>query len=120
MISVYKRYVVRLTEAERGQLETLVRRGRAHTRKLLYARILLKADADGPDRWTDERIAEALEASAATVAREGDAFAKMGWRWRPCPRSPEGPGGGFWTDEPRRTSSPFRAPILPKVGSAGA
>jgi hypothetical protein len=48
---VYKRYVVRLTEKERGQLETLVRRGRAHARKLLYARILLKADANGPDRW---------------------------------------------------------------------
>ncbi len=56
MISMYKKYV-RLPEGERGRLETLVRRGRAHTRKLLYARILLKADADGPHRWTDERIA---------------------------------------------------------------
>ncbi len=83
---MYKKYVVHLTQEERRQLQTLVRRGsRAHTRKLLYARILLKADADGPDRWTDERIAEALEVSTATVAERGGAFAtfaKMGSRWR--------------------------------------
>src|SRR5215212_8033491 len=71
---MYKKYVVRLTEEQRSQLETLVRRGRAHARKLLYARILLKADADGPDRWTDERIADALEVSTATVARERRRF----------------------------------------------
>ncbi len=41
-----KRYVVRLTDEEREYLEALVSRGRAHARKLLYARIfLLKADA---------------------------------------------------------------------------
>ncbi len=57
---MYKKYVVRLTEEEREQIEKLVRRGRAHARSLLYGRILLKADADGPDRWTDERIADAL------------------------------------------------------------
>lgn len=67
---MYKKYVVRLIEEEREQIEKLVRRGRAHARSLLYGRILLKADADGPDRWTDERIAEALEVSTATVARE--------------------------------------------------
>jgi hypothetical protein len=38
---VNKKYVVRLTDEERQQLQTLVRRGEAHTRKLLYARILL-------------------------------------------------------------------------------
>jgi hypothetical protein len=51
---VYKRYVVHLTEEERGQLETLVRRGRAHARKLLYARILLKADANGRPMLMDQ------------------------------------------------------------------
>jgi hypothetical protein len=70
VISLYKKYFVRLNEEHRGRLEALVRRGKAHTRKLLYARILLKADANGPDRWTDEKIAEALEISTATVARE--------------------------------------------------
>ncbi len=75
---MYKKYVVRLVEEEREQIEKLVRRGRAHARSLLYGRILLKADADGPDRWTDERIAEALEVSTATVARERRRFVEDG------------------------------------------
>ena len=91
VISIYKKYVVRLTEEERSQLETLVRRGRAHTRKLLYARILLKADADGPDRWTDERIAEALEISTATVARERRRFCEDGLEVALMPKKPGRP-----------------------------
>ena len=75
---MYKKYVVRLIKEEREQIEKLVRRGRAHARSLLYGRILLKADADGPDRWTDERIAEALEVSTATVARQRRRFVEDG------------------------------------------
>src|SRR3712207_6525406 len=37
-------------------IERLLRLGRAHARKLLYARILLKADVDDPDRWTVESV----------------------------------------------------------------
>jgi transposase len=87
---VYKRYVVHLTEGERGQLEALVRRGRAHSRKLLHGRILLKADANG-DGWTDERIAEALEVSVATVARERRRFCKEGLEVALMPRKPSTP-----------------------------
>jgi NADH/NAD ratio-sensing transcriptional regulator Rex len=76
-----KKYVVRLTTEEREHIETLLQRGRAHARKLLYARILLKADANGPDRWTDERIAEAFEVSTATVARERQRFLEDGWNY---------------------------------------
>ena len=75
---MHKRYVVRLTQEQRSQLETPVRSDRAHDRKLLYARILLKADANGPDRWADERIADALEISTATVARERRRFCEDG------------------------------------------
>ena len=88
---MYKKYVVRLTEEERGQLETLVRSGRAHARKLLYGRILLKADADGPDRWTDELIADALEVSTATVARERRRFCEEGLEVALMPRKPGRP-----------------------------
>lgn len=86
---MYKRYVVRLTEGERERLEALVRLGRAHSRKLLYARILLKADASeaGP-AWTDERIAEALETSADTVARERRRFLEDGLEVALMPRKP--------------------------------
>ena len=82
---MYKRYVVRLTDQERSQLQTLVRRGRAH------ARILLKADADGPDRWADERIAQAFEVSAAMVARERRRFCEDGLEVVLMPRKPGRP-----------------------------
>jgi transposase len=76
---VYKRYVVRLSYQEREHLEALVRRGREHARSLLYARILLKADAsEGGPAWTDEKIADALETSADTVARERRRFVEDG------------------------------------------
>jgi transposase len=88
---MYKKYVLRLTEEERSQLQTLVRSGRAHARKLLYARILLKADADGPDRWTEERIADALEVSTATVARERRRFCEEGLEVALMPRKPGRP-----------------------------
>jgi DNA-binding MarR family transcriptional regulator len=51
-----KKYVVRLTDEQREQIERLLRLGRAHARKLLYARVLLKADVDGPARWTVESV----------------------------------------------------------------
>jgi len=86
-----KKYIVRLTDQERGQLETLVRRGRAHARKLLYGRILLKAEADGPDHWTDERIADTFEVSAATVARERRRFCEEGLEVALMPRKPGRP-----------------------------
>ena len=76
---MYKRYVVRLTDEERRRAEKLVRRGGAHARSLLYARILLKTDAsEGGPAWTDERIADALETSTDTVARERRRFAEDG------------------------------------------
>jgi transposase len=87
---MYKKYVVRLTDQERGKLETLVRRGRAHARKLLYARILLKANAN-KDPWTDQRIADALELSTATVARERRRFCEEGLEVALMPKKPGRP-----------------------------
>jgi len=89
---MHKRYVVRFADDEREHLEALVRRGRAHARKLLYARILLKADAaEGAPAWTDERIADALEASAATVARERRRFSEEGLEVALMPKKPGRP-----------------------------
>jgi transposase len=86
-----KKYVVRLATEDREHIETLLQRGRAHARKLLYARILLKADANGPDRWTDERIAEAFEVSTATVARERQRFLEDGLEVALMPKKPGRP-----------------------------
>ncbi len=51
-----KKYLVTLTAEERTQLEQLLRGGKAATRKVTRARILLKAS----EGWPDQRIAEAL------------------------------------------------------------
>jgi transposase len=85
-----KKYRVRLTDEERNHLEKLVRKGKAHARKLLYARILLKADEDGP-AWTDERIADALEVSVATVARERRRYFEEGLEVALLPKKPARP-----------------------------
>ena len=61
-----KKYVVRLTDGERAQLAALVSKGKAAARKLTHARVLLKADVEGPC-WTDERIADALDVGRRTV-----------------------------------------------------
>jgi hypothetical protein len=57
-----KRFVVRLSVEERGQLESLVAKGKAAARKLTRARILLKADCSslGP-AWRDPHISYALD-----------------------------------------------------------
>lgn len=62
--------VVRLSEAERAALHTLVGSGTAPARRLTHARILLKANQGeaGPG-WTDAAIAVALEVGISTVAR---------------------------------------------------
>ncbi len=86
-----KRYRVRLTDEERNHLEKLVRKGKAHARKLLYARILLKADENGPAAsasWTDERIADALEVSVATVARQRRRYCEEGLEVALLPKKP--------------------------------
>src|SRR5262245_50120298 len=65
-----KTYVVRLSSEERQQLETLVRKGKSPARRLLKARILLKADvSEAGDGWSDSRIIEALDASPSMVYR---------------------------------------------------
>jgi hypothetical protein len=65
-----KKYVVTLSMEERERLEALIRTGTNSARKLLRARILLKADAsEAGDAWTDDQIAEGLDSSLKTVAR---------------------------------------------------
>jgi hypothetical protein len=65
-----KKYIVKLTKEERASLSKLIAQGEASARKLMHARILLKADSseDGP-AWTDQAVSEALEVGTATVER---------------------------------------------------
>jgi hypothetical protein len=70
--------VIRLSEEQRQALQALIRTGthKAHART--RAQILLKADADGPDAWPDERVAEALGVCRMAVSRVRQQFAAEG------------------------------------------
>lgn len=61
-----KKYIVRLTDQERGELVAVVKKLKGTSQKVRRAQILLKADADGPN-WTDQRIAEAFSCRTKTV-----------------------------------------------------
>ena len=75
-----KKYVVTLTADEREQLAGMIAAGKAAAQKRAHARILLKADAaDGGPGWTDDRIAEAVEVSTATVERVRQRFVEDGF-----------------------------------------
>ena len=65
-----KKYVVRLSTEEREQLQGLLRKGKGPARRLLKARILLKADvSDAGPGWSDSRIIAALDTSASMLYR---------------------------------------------------
>jgi transposase len=69
---------VRLSAEERAALERLVHTGTHPAHATRRARILLKADAAGPDAWPDERLAQALDINRMTVSRVRAQFAAEG------------------------------------------
>src|SRR5262245_35154233 len=74
-----KRYKVTLEADERRGLHDSIAAGEAAARKLVHARIPLKADAaEGGPAWPDHRIAEALEVSTAAVERVRRRFVEQG------------------------------------------
>ena len=62
-----KKYVVRLTPDQRDALDRLLRTGSHPAAMRRRAAILLHTDADGPDAWTDEDIADHLGTTRVTV-----------------------------------------------------
>jgi transposase len=75
-----KKYVVRLSQEERKQLDEMIRKGKSSAQKLMKARILLKADvSEGGEGWSDSRIVEALETSATTVYRTRQQLVEEGF-----------------------------------------
>ena len=59
-----KKYIVKLSEQERKELQELISTGKNSARKLMHARILLKADES-----EDDQISKALEVSISTIER---------------------------------------------------
>lgn len=74
-----KKYVVRLSAADRTLLTDLITAGKAAARAQTHARILLKAD-QGPDgpAWIDAEIVAALDVGERTVERVREAWVTRG------------------------------------------
>jgi hypothetical protein len=65
-----KKYIVRLSTEERQLLETLIRKGKGPARRLLKARVLLKADvSDAGPGWSDSKIIAALDTNPSMLYR---------------------------------------------------
>ena len=73
-----KKYVVRLTDAEREILNGLFKKKHVSSQKVLRARVLLKADSDGP-QWTDTEIVSAFDCRTKTVENIRERFVTEGF-----------------------------------------
>ena len=69
-----KKYVVKLTAAERERVRSMLRSGRESARVLARARVLLKCD----EGCTDEEVVEAVGVSLGTVERSRKRFCTGG------------------------------------------
>lgn len=73
-----KKYIVRLTDAERKILSEIVGKLKGSSLKVRRSNVLLKADADGP-AWTDAEIAEAYGCRTKTVENIRERFVTAGF-----------------------------------------
>ena len=65
-----KKFVVKLSGEERGQLREVISKGKSKAKTILKARILLKADqGKRGEGWADEEICRALDTNVTMVAR---------------------------------------------------
>ena len=85
-----KKYIVRLTDAERSQLEDVVKRLKGTSQRVKRAQILLKADVDGP-AWNDREIAEAFDCRVQTVESLRQRLVERGFQetLQGAPRKPK-------------------------------
>jgi Homeodomain-like domain len=74
-----KKYIVRLTDQERGELAAVIKKFKGTSQKVRRAQILSKADADGPN-WTDHRISEAFGCRTRTVEKLRQRLVESGFR----------------------------------------
>jgi transposase len=92
--AMLKKYIVRLTDAEREMLRQVVGKFKGSSQRVRRAQVLLKADADGPG-WTDARIAEAFGCRTKTVENIRERLVTQGFevtldgQTRPKPPRPK-------------------------------
>lgn len=75
---VNKKFIVRLSEQERGALREITQSLRGGRQKVRRANILLMADAAGPN-WKDDQIAEAYGCCHQTVENVRKRFVTCGF-----------------------------------------
>jgi len=74
-----EKYIVKLMEAERSHLQRLINKGKSPAKRLLKARILLKADeSELGESWSDGRIIKALDTNETMVWRVRRQFVEEG------------------------------------------
>jgi hypothetical protein len=73
-----KKYIVRLTEEERGICAEVVKKLKGTSQKVRRAQMLLKADADG-FAWIDAKISEAYHCRVETVEQLRKRFVTQGF-----------------------------------------
>lgn len=74
-----KKFIVRLTDEERRELNEVVKKLKGTGQKVRRAQILLKADAEGPN-WTDQKIAEAFGCRTKTVENVRQRLVERGFQ----------------------------------------
>jgi transposase len=86
-----KKYIVRLSDAEREILREIVGKFKGSSQKVRRAQVLLKADANGPS-WTDAEIADAFGCRTKTVENLRERFVTDGFEvtlnGKPRPKPP--------------------------------
>ena len=63
---MHKKYVVRLSDDERGVCQEIIKNLKGSSQKFRRAQILLKADVAGPG-WSDAKLAEAFNCRVQTI-----------------------------------------------------
>jgi hypothetical protein len=96
--AMLKKYIVRLTDAERETLKRVVAKPKGSSQRVRRAQVLLKADAEGPG-WTDAKIADAFGCRTKTVENIRERFVTEGFEITlegqprvkpPCPKLLDG------------------------------
>ena len=85
-----KKYIVRLSEEERKQLEELIRKGKTKAYRILHANLLLSIDAEGL-KWSDSQAAEAFRCHLYTVRNVRKRFVEQGLEAAIDHKKPEKP-----------------------------
>ncbi len=70
-----KKYIVKLTKTEKHELKNMLSSGKHSAKKVLKARVLLKANQG----WLDSKIAAAFDLNVRTVERMRQQFTEEGF-----------------------------------------